>query len=152
MKHQKTYIVILNLLAICYAYWLVTSEVTAAIDLTTPETIPARVATTAQIMEIRLRFYCDGQNMLMKVVDGVPVGTAEGYVEWRVGNGDAPDFKVVAAGKSINLTSADLAEIMARAKQAKPADTDALVPAIGITPVDQLFQAIIQHLKAKGKL
>lgn len=122
----------------------------SAIDLTAPEVIPQKSASKAQIVEIRLRFYTDGQNMMSKEVDGKTVGTAEGYIEWRTGNGDAPNFVAVSEGKSITLTAEQIGAIMLLSKTQTP--TEPLVEAVGVSPVDQLFQAIVVWMKANGKL
>ena len=143
-----------------------------AIELTAPETIPAKVANRAQIMEIRLRFYTDGKNMMFAVseqqkvdAEGKPVvdsegkpvmetvakGTAAGYVEWRTGTGDGAEFQTITAGKYIELTAEDLYAVLLAAQQVTP--TEYLFgDKAKETPMDKILPALIGILKQKGKM
>jgi hypothetical protein len=128
-----------------------TVTATAAIDIATPEVKPAVVYDKARLTEFRVGFYRgDGKHMLSYTdTAGTVVSCADTYIEYQVGTGDGEQF-TAAETRFIRLDAQQMAALLAASITATPAEP--LVPQLGITPMDKLFQAIVDYLKAQGKL
>lgn len=105
----------------------------------------------ARITEFRVGFYRgDGKHMLSTVAAaGNVVSCAEAYIEYQVGTGDGEAF-VASETRFVRLDATQMAQLLAASITATPAEP--LVPQLGITPMDKLFEAIVQYLRSQGKL
>ena len=108
-----------------------------AINMTTPETIPAKVLDAAQITDVNLSLYKDGKNLQ----------ACSAFIGWRKGYVDGETF-VEVTRDNYNLTAAEIAGLLIASQSAVP--TESLLGAE--TPMDKIFTAIVQFLKSKGKM
>lgn len=125
---------------LCLATVLASLAAYSAIELTTPETIPAKVINAARITRIDAQFYQDGQNL----------GAMKVLVVWSKGNVTNGVFTVMGEGHA-DIPAADFAGILLAAETAIPGEY-LLGDEAHKTPMDKIFPALVSYLKGKGKM